>query len=202
MSDLLAESQLWRGRRRVAERARAAERRGARLPRALRIALLVWLAAAGSGHAGSQDSMQGLDEQVQEIKSDVLAIATELQQLEEKLLYPSDTQVAVFVSLAEGDALDLDSVQIQIDGEPVAHHIYEFKELEALRKGGVQRIYTGNLPTGEHRMEVSMAGTLPGGSEFDQTESFSFRKDVEPKVIDLTLAGQTVGGVQIELGDG
>ena len=146
--------------------------------------------------------MQGLDEQVQEIKSDVLAIATELQQLEEKLLYPSNTQVAVFVSLADGDALELDSVRIQIDGELVAHHIYEFKELEALRKGGVQRIYTGNLPTGEHRIEVSMAGTLPGGSEFDEAESFSFRKDVEPKVIDLTLAGQTVGGVQIELGGG
>ena len=144
--------------------------------------------------------MQGLDEQVQEIKSDVLAIATELQQLEEKLLYPSDTQVAVFVSLAEGAALELDSVQIQIDGEPVAHHIYGFKELEALRKGGVQRIYTGNLPTGEHRMQVSMAGTLPGGSEFDEAESFSFRKDVEPKVIGLTLAGQTVGGVQIVIG--
>ncbi len=146
--------------------------------------------------------MQGLDQQVQEIKSDVLAIATELQQLEEKLLYPSNTQVAVFVSLADGDALELDSVRIQIDGEPVAHHIYEFKELEALRKGGVQRIYTGNLPTGEHRIEVSMAGTLPGGSEFDEAESFSFRKDVEPKVIDLTLAGQAVGGVQIELGGG
>ncbi len=202
MSDVLAQSQPWRGRRRVQVRARAAERRGTRLRRALGIALLVWLAAAGSVHAGSQDSMQGLDEQVQEIKSDVLAIATELQQLEEKLLYPSDTQVAVFVSLAEGDALELDSFQIQIDGEPVAHHIYEFKELEALRKGGVQRIYTGNLPTGEHRIEVSMAGTLPGGSEFDEAESFSFRKDVEPKVIDLTLAGQTVGGVQIELGGG
>jgi hypothetical protein len=202
LSDFLAESQPWWGRKRVAECTRAAERRGARLRRAHGIALLVWLAVAGSGHAGSQDSMQGLDEQVQEVKSDVLSIATELQQLEEKLLYPSDTQVAVFVSLAEGDALSLDSVRIRIDGEPVAHHIYAFKELEALRKGGVQRIYTGNLPTGEHQLEVSTAGTLPGGSEFDETESFSFRKDVEPKIIDLNLAGQTVGGIQIELGGG
>jgi hypothetical protein len=164
--------------------------------------LLVWLAVAGSARADSQDSMQGLDEQVQEVKSDVLAIATELKQLEEKLLYPSDTQVAVFVWLAEGDAIEIGSVRIQIDGKLVAHHIYEFKELEALRKGGVQRIYTGNLPTGEHRIEVSASGTLPGGSDFDESESFSFRKDVEPKIIDLGLVGRTVGGVQIELGGG
>jgi hypothetical protein len=185
----------------VAARARAAKRREIRFRCALGIALLVGLAVADAGYADSQDSMQGLDEQVQEIKSDVLAIATELQQLEEKLLYPSDTQVAVFVSLAEGDALDLDSVQIRIDGEPVAHHIYEFKELAALRKGGVQRIYTGNLPTGEHQLEVSTAGTLPGGSEFEESQGFSFRKNVEPKVLDLAFAGRTVGGIQIDLGD-
>jgi len=184
----------------VAERRPAAERRGARLNRAVVVALLASLVVAGSAYADSQDSMRALDEQVQEVKSDVLAIATELQQLEEKLLFPSDTQVAVFVSVATGNSFDLDSVQIRIDGEPVAHHIYAWKELEALRKGGVQRIYTGNLPTGEHRIEVSTAGTLPGGSEFDETESFPFRKDVEPKVIDLTLDRGSVGGVQIELG--
>ena len=53
-------------------------------------------------------------------------------------------------------------MQIQIDGEPAAHHIYSFKELQALQKGGVQRIYTGNIPTGEHQLEVSIAGKLPG----------------------------------------
>ncbi|MEE2664274.1 MAG: hypothetical protein VX681_09160 [Myxococcota bacterium] len=168
---------------------------------AIGIAVVVALAAAGIAHAAEDDVMQGLDEQVQEIKSDVLAIAAELRQLEEKLLYPSDTQVAVFVSLAEGDPLDLDSVRIQIDDQPVAHHIYSFKELGALRKGGVQRIYSGNLQTGDHRIEVSVAGTLPGGTELDRTESFTFRKDVEPRVVGLVLAGQASSDAQIQLGD-
>ena len=66
----------------------------------------------------------------------------------------------------------------------------------------MQRIYTGNLSTGDHRMEVSVAGTLPGGSAFDESKSFSFRKDVEPKVVDLTLMGKGSGGAQIELGGG
>ena len=147
----------------------------------------------------SKEQMQSLDEQVQEIKSDVLSIAAELSRLEEKLLYPSNTQVALFVLLAEDETFRLDSVRIQIDGELVAHHIYSFKELEALQKGGVQRIYTGNIPTGEHQLEVTVAGKLPGGSDFSGTESFGFSKDVEPKLVGITLAGKD-SGASIRLG--
>src|SRR5512147_632422 len=144
----------------------------------------------------SKEQIKGLDEQVQEIKSDVLNIAAELNQLEEKLLYPSDTQAAVFVSLAGGETFRLDTVEIQLDGKPVARHIYSFKELEALQKGGVQRIYTGNIRTGEHRLDVSIAGKS-SGADFNGSQSFSFTKDAEPKLVGITLAG---GGSSIQLG--
>ncbi len=204
MIEFLAVSQLRQGRCRPWQQAgsTAPRRRKAPARGALGIAIVVLLAAAGFAHADSDDAMQGLDEQVQEIKSDVLSIVTELRQLEEKLLYPSNTQVAVFVSLAEGDLLELDSVRIQIDEQAVAHHIYSFKELEALRKGGVQRIYTGNLQTGDHRIEVSLAGTLPGGAELHRTESFPFRKDVEPKVVGVILSGQAAADAHIQLAGG
>ena len=132
--------------------------------------------------------MRGLAEEVQQIKSDVLGIAAELNQLEEKLLYPSGTQVAIFVSLAKGDQMRLD-VRLQIDGQLVAHRIYNFKELEALRKGGVQRIYVGNVATGDHQIEVLVDGKLEGGADFSRTERFTFRKEVKPKLVGLTLAG-------------
>jgi hypothetical protein len=159
------------------------------------------VAAQGVSPSASEQQMQGLDEQVQEIKSDVLSIAAELSLLEEQLLHPSNTQVAIFVSLAEGEDFRLDWVKLQIDGGPVAHHIYSFKELEALRKGGVQRIYTGNLPTGVHRLEVSMAGKLSGGADLSATEGFDFTKKVGPKLVGLTLVGQGSGQVGIRLGD-
>jgi hypothetical protein len=149
---------------------------------------------------GARQEMRSLDEQVQEVKSDVLAIATELDRLEERLLYPSNTQVAVFVSLAEGETFRLDSVQIQIDGAPVARHVYSFKELEALQKGGVQRIYTGNVSTGEHRIEVSVAGKTPSGEDFSGTETFGFSKEAEPKLVAITLAAGS-GAARIQLGD-
>ena len=148
-----------------------------------------------------REQMKGLDEQVQEVKSDVLSIAAELNQLEEKLLYPSNTHLAVFVSLAQGDALRLDAMQVQIDGQPATNYIYSFKELEALQMGGVQRIYTGNVATGSHEIAVSVNGKLKSGGEFTHTEHFSFSKDVGPKLLGLTVAGPDTGKPAIELGE-
>ena len=135
-----------------------------------------------------QQQMRGLDEEVQAIKSDVLGISQELSRLEEKLLYPSGTQVAVFVELPRGDTLRLDAVRLQIDGQLVAHYIYSFKELEALRKGGVQRVYVGNVSTGEHKLEVLADGKLESGADWNRTESFTFRKAEKPKLVGLTIA--------------
>lgn len=140
----------------------------------------------------TKEQIKGLDEQIQEIKSDVLSIAAELSRLEEKLLYPSDTQVAVFVSLADGEKFRLDAVEIQLGGKPVAHHLYTFKELEALKMGGVQRIYTGNIMSGEHDLQVTLLGKSEGGADIRETESFRVNKDVGPKVVEVTLASQGI----------
>jgi hypothetical protein len=140
----------------------------------------------------TKEQIKGLDEQIQEIKTDVLGIAAELNRLEEKLLYPSDTQVAVFVSLANGEAFRLDSVEILLGGKPVAQHLYTFKELEALQRGGVQRIYTGNIMTGEHDLQVTLLGKSGGGTDFRKTEKFMVTKDVGPKIVELTLASQNI----------
>jgi len=163
-------------------------------------AFLLCLAGThGWAQQNDQKEMRGLDEQVQEVKSDVLAISSELSLLEEKLLYPSGTQVAVFVAVAKGDSMRLDAVRLQIDGQLVAHYIYSFKELEALRKGGVQRIYVGNVTTGDHQLEVLVDGKIDGGADFSHTEHFAFRKEVKPKLVALTLAGS--GNAPIALGE-
>ena len=150
------------------------------------------LSAAAYGQEISREQIKGLDEQVQEIKSDVLGIATELNQLEEKLLYPSNTQVAVFVSLASGETFRLDSVEIRLDGAPVAHHLYTFKELEALQKGGVQRLYTGNVRSGDHDLQVAVIGKTGGGADFQKSERVSVNKDVGPRIVEISLAAQGI----------
>ena len=126
------------------------------MSRLIRSFLLILLASTPMVLAQdiSGDEMRSLDGQVQEVKSDVLSIASELGNLEERLLYPSNTQIALFVAIAEDEAFRLDAVQVEINGELATHHIYSYKELEALQKGGVQRVYTGNVATGDHQLTV------------------------------------------------
>ena len=170
--------------------------------RSVSFALLLCLGStAGSGQQDDQQQMRGLDQEVQEIKSDVLRIAEELRLLEEKLLYPSGTQVAVFIALAKGYQMRLDAVRLKIDGQLVAHYIYSSKELEALRKGGVQRLYVGNVSTGDHQLEVLVDGKPEGGADFSRTEQFAFHKEVKPKLVGLTLAGPDSGNTPIALGE-
>lgn len=177
------------------------QKRNFEMPRLSYIALLTvlscWSINPASAQELSGDEMRSLDGQVQEIKSDVLDIASELGNLEERLLYPSNTQVALFVSMAENESFRLDAIQIEIDGEMATHHIYSFQELEALRKGGVQKVYTGNIVTGDHEILVTMLGKLDNGKDFNQSDSFSFNKGVKPKSLGITLAGPGPSGIQV-----
>jgi hypothetical protein len=166
----------------------------------LSIAMLM-LSFPAYGEVAPKDQMKGLDEQVQEIKTDVLSIATQLHQLEEKLLYPSDTQIAIFVSMAQAEKFRLDAVDIELDGKAVAHHLYTFKELEALQKGGIQRIHVGNVKTGEHALQVSVSGKSAGGSDFQKGESFKITKTVGPKLVGVVLADAGIGSKTITLKD-
>ena len=140
----------------------------------------------------SKEQIKSLDEQVQEIKTETLSIGAEMRLLEEKLLYPSSTQVAVFVSLDNAATIRLDSIEIQLDGKPVAQHLYTLRELEALQKGGVQRIYTGNISSGEHSLQVLVTGKTLGGPGLSRTESFKFSKDVGPKILEVRLVDSDI----------
>ena len=190
--------------RRSATRPSTTSGRGISSPRrhaAVAILALIAGMATADARDATREQMKGLDEQVQEIKSDVLSIAAELNGLEERLLYPSNSQVAVFVDLADGKEFRLDSIQIQLNGNLIAHHIYSYKELEALQKGGVQRIFNGNIATGQHQLEVSVAGKHDSGKDFSSVESFTFSKNVEPKLVGITLDEPGLTDSGIELGN-
>jgi len=163
------------------------------------VSMLMMMSVNARAEDISKKQIKGLDEQVQEIKSDVLAIAAELNHLEERLLYPSNTQVAVFVSLKADDEFLLDSLELSMNGEAVAYHLYSYKELEALKKGGVQRIYTGNLSSGKHEMQVTMLGMSKSGNDLSHSESFWIEKTVRPKVVEINLASPGLANEAIEL---
>jgi hypothetical protein len=172
-----------------------------RLVLGLFAAVALAIAPVRAAEEVSREQIKGLDEQIQEVKADVLGIAADLNRLEEKLLYPSNTQVSLFVALAQSAKFRLDALEIEIDGKPVAHHLYTYKELEGLREGGMQRIYTGNIRTGEHELRVSVLGKTDGGAEYRHTGSFKLTKGIGPKLAGITVAGPAGGDQGITLKD-
>jgi len=159
------------------------------MPKIIQIITIMLLATAVLAEEVTRAQIKGLDEQVQDIKKDVLELTTELTRLEEKLLFPSNTQVSLFVSLVEGADFRLDSVQLKLDEQVVAHHLYTFRELEALRSGGVQRAFTGNIKSGDHALVFSFIGKSNAGDEYSQSATYTVNKAVGPKFVEIKLAG-------------
>ena len=149
----------------------------------------------------TKEQIKGLDEQVQDIKKDVLDLTSELTRLEEKLLFPSNTQVSLFVSLLGDKDFVLDSMQIKLDNKVVAQHLYTFKEVEALRAGGVQRIYTGNIKTGDHALVASFIGRAKSGNEYQRSEKFNVTKAVGPKFVEIQIKGSSASDQTVSFKD-
>lgn len=139
----------------------------------------------------TKEQIKGLDEQVQDIKKDVLAISAELNLLEEKLLYPSNTHIAFFVSVAPDTGFEPDSIQLTLDNKEVANYIYSFKEVQALQKSGVQRLFTGNVRTGEHNLQVKVMGKQ-GGSKKTDSATHSVKKGIGPQFVEIRLSGSGI----------
>ena len=146
------------------------------------LALVTLRAVAGEG----QDA-QSLDAEVQSLKQDVLALNRDLFVLEEELLFPSSTQVAVFVSLDVGKFFTLDSVQLKVDDKVVSNYLYTEREVQALQRGGVQRLHMGNLKAGEHELIAIYTGKGPNGRDYRRGATHVINKGLGPKFVELKI---------------
>ena len=133
-----------------------------------------------------------VDEDVQTLKKSVLDLNRELFVLEEELLYPADTQVAVFVSMDVGTFFALDSVTLKVDNKEVANYLYTTRETQALLKGGVQRVYVGNLKAGEHELVAFFTGQGPNQRDYKRGTTLKFDKGIGAKYLELKISDQLV----------
>lgn len=144
-------------------------------------------ASAPAPAAAASAPEAGLDSRVQDVKADVIKLNRDLLVLEEELLFPANTQVALFVSMDVGKLFLLDSVQIQLDGKVVANYLYTPAEVAALHRGGVQRVYVGNLKAGEHQIVAFFTGQGPHVRDYKRGTTLKFDKGTEPKYIELRI---------------
>lgn len=133
------------------------------------------------------DSTRALDAQVQDLKKDVVDLNKDLFVLEEELLFPANTQVAVFVSVDVGDFFALDSITLKIDNHEVSNYLYTPREVAALLKGGVQRLYVGNLKAGEHELVAFFNGKGPHDRNYKRGANLKFEKGVGAKYLELKV---------------
>jgi hypothetical protein len=149
--------------------------------------LLMLLGLATLPPAWSAEPKASLDDRVQQAKSDVVKLNRDLLVLEEELLFPANTQVAVFVSMDVGKLFELDSVQVTLDGKVVSSYLYTPLEVQALHRGGVQRLYLGNLKSGPHELVALFTGKGPHERDYKRGASVKFDKGTDPKYIELRI---------------
>ena len=128
-----------------------------------------------------------LDQEVQGLKKDVIDLNKDLFVLQEELLFPANTQVAVYVSMDVGAFFALDSVQVKIDNREVKNYLYTAREAQALLKGGVQQIYLGNVKVGKHELVAFFTGKGPVERDYKRGATIVFDKGVGAKYLELKI---------------
>jgi hypothetical protein len=142
---------------------------------------------AADAPAEAAPDTRGLDQEVQGLKKDVVDLNRDLFVLEEELLFPANTQVAVFLSMDVGDFFALDSVQLKIDQKEVINYLYTPREVEALLRGGVHRLYLGNLKVGKHELVAFFSGKGPNDRDYKRGANLSFEKGIGAKYLELKI---------------
>jgi len=147
--------------------------------------------ATAAQPAPAPEPKRSLDARVQDLKKQAKALNRDLFILEEELLFPSNTQLAVFLSIDVGSYFRLDSVQLKIDDKEVANHLYTKRELDALQRGGVQRLWLGNVKSGEHELIATFTGPGPNNRDYRRATTVKFKKSAAAKFMELKIRDVT-----------
>jgi hypothetical protein len=163
----------------------------ARLQNTLLCLLMAFACAAYAADTPAPTDAQALDGRIQSLKQDVIELNRDLLVLEEELLFPASTQIAVFVSMDVGTLFQLDSVQLKLDDTVVSNYLYTDREVQALYRGGVQRLYLGNLRAGKHELVAVFTGKGPHDRDYRRGATLTFDKATSPKYIELQIRDET-----------
>src|SRR5262249_43429020 len=126
--------------------------------------------------------------QMEDIKKNLVELKRDLSVLEEDLLYPASTQVAVYLSMDVGEFFALDSVTLKLNGKDVTHYLYTDKQADALFRGGVQRLFVGNVKQGNNRLTAFFTGRGPEGRDYKRAATVEFEKTFEPTTVELKIS--------------
>lgn len=154
--------------------------------RRLAVVLLATMSVSAAGAAA-----QSLDSEMEDVKKALLELKRDLVILEEDLLFPASSQVAVFLSMDLGEFFQLDAVTVKLNGKEVAHHLYTDKQVDALYRGGIQKLFIGNIKQGGNRITAFFTGRGPSGRDYRRATTVAFEKSFEPTFVELAISDST-----------
>lgn len=137
----------------------------------------------------SLSSFAEVEKQMQELNSAMNALEKDISELEESLLFPPVTRVKVFLSLANDTDFILHSVSLRIDNREQSYHIYSSAELDALRLGGIQSLWEGNVALGERRLLARVVGEDRRGEKVSYEATLDFEKTLQGRALELQILG-------------
>jgi len=132
-----------------------------------------------------------LDKEMEDVKKALVELKRDLVILEEDLLFPASSQVSVFLSMDIGEFFQLDAVTLKVNGKEVTHHLYTERQVDALYRGGVQKLYVGNVKQGQNRVTAFFTGRGPQGRDYRRATTVEFDKGFEPTFIQLAISDDT-----------
>lgn len=131
---------------------------------------------------------QPLAIQIEALKKQLIKLNRDLFILEEELLFPANTQLSVLLAVDADETFSLDSVKLKIDDEVVTQYLYTDRQIHALKRGGVQRLYMGNLRAGEHELTAVFIGYGPNNREYKRAATLTFDKETGQKTIEVKIS--------------
>ncbi len=121
-------------------------------------------------------SEESLEQDIDNLGAEVDGIARDIALLERELLFPPLTRVQFYLSVNKDVQFRLQSISLSLDDEEKSFHIYSESDLAALRLGGVQRFWEGNVAMGVHTLKVMVSGLDRNDREIEKKLDLSFEK--------------------------
>lgn len=147
------------------------------------ISCLLWFSCLGVSATVTEPAA----EQLEQLKQQLIQLNRELFLLEEEVLFPPQTQVAVFVSVDTGQFFRLDSIELILNDQPVTAHLYTAQQLEALTRGAIQPLFKTNVKAGKHTLTAVFVGKGPDNRDYRRAVSYQFSKYDDAVLLELQV---------------
>jgi len=141
--------------------------------------------------AAETEKTTNLSKRTDNIQAQAIELNRDLFLLEEDLLHPASTRLALYVSMDFGRFFALEAVKLKLDGEPITSFLYTIKDVEALKRGAIHPLYLGNIASGPHELVAFFTGLGPHGRAYKRAVTMKFDKKSGEKALEIQIIDDT-----------